>query len=118
VAYNLYFDPEAFEIYAQKYGRIKADEILKITGSVITDIIKRLGNNRTFLGHLGDNTFVLIADKDNINPLISNIEKEVNSLMPHKYDEDDRKKGAISIKGIGGEISEVPLMKVIASIRE
>lgn len=118
VAYNLYFDPEAFEIYAQKYGRIKADEILKITGSVITDIIKRLGNNRTFLGHLGDNTFVLIADKDNINPLISNIEKEVNSLMPHKYDEDDRKKGAISIKGIGAEISAVPLMKVIASIRE
>ncbi|MBI5181853.1 MAG: response regulator [Nitrospirae bacterium] len=118
VAYNLYFDPEAFEIYAQKYGRIKADEILKITGGVITDIIKRLGNNRTFLGHLGDNTFILIADKDNINPLISNIEKEVNSLMPLKYDEDDRKKGAISIKGISAEISAVPLMKVIASIRE
>ncbi|MEK6682557.1 MAG: response regulator [Nitrospirota bacterium] len=116
--YNLFFEPEAFEVYAQKYGRIKADEMLKITASIIIDIIKRIGKNKAFLGHLGDNTLVLIADKENIRPIISNVENEINSLIPLKYDDEDRKKGAISIKDISGKINEVPLMRIITAVRE
>lgn len=116
--YNLFFEPESFEVYGRKYGRIKAEEILKITGSVIIDIIKRIGKNKAFLGHLGDNTFVLIADKENIKHIISNVENEINSLIPLKYDDEDRKKGAISIKDISGKINEVPLMKFTTAVRE
>ena len=116
--YNLYFEPESFEIYARKYGNIKADEILKIAGSVITDIAKRIGDNRTFVGHLGDNTFVLIAGKEKIEELISNIKQEVNSLIPLKYDDEDRERGFVFSRTINGEPLRVPLIKFTASVRE
>ncbi|MBI5044161.1 MAG: response regulator [Nitrospirae bacterium] len=117
-AYNLYFEPEAFEVYAKKYGSIKADEILKIAGNVIMDIIKRSGDNRTFLGHLGDNTFVLVGDKGNTGKLIPVIKEEVNSLIPLKYDDEDRKRGFVFSRTINGEPLRVPLIKFVAAVRE
>lgn len=116
--YNLYFEPESFEVYARKYGNIKSDEILKIAGNVITDIIKRSGDNRTFLGHLGDNTFIMIGDKVNIEKLIPTIKEEVNSLIPLKYDDEDRKRGFVFSRTINGEPLRVPLIKFITAVRE
>ncbi len=116
--YNLYLEPESFEVYAKKYGSIKADEILKIAGNVIMDIIKRSGDNRTFLGHLGDNTFIMIGDKVKIEKLIPTIKQEVNSLIPLKYDEDDRKQGFVFSRTINGEPLRIPLIKFVAAVRE
>ena len=116
--YNLNFEPESFEVYARKYGNIKSDEILKIAGNVIMDIIKRSGDNRTFFGHLGDNTFIMIGNKVNIEELIPTIKEEVNSLIPLKYDDEDRKRGFIFSRTINGEPLRVPLIKFMAAVRE
>ena len=116
--YNLYFEPESFEVYARKYGNIKSDEILKIAGNVIMDIIKRSENKRTFLGHLGDNTFIMIGNKVNIEELIPTIKEEVNSLIPLKYDDEDRKRGFIFSRTVNGEPLRVPLIKFMTAVRE
>lgn len=116
--YNLYFEPESFEVYARKYGNIKSDEILKIAGNVIMDIIKRSGDNRTFFGHLGDNTFIMIGNKINIEKFIPTIKEEVNSLIPLKYDDEDRKRGFVFSRTINGEPLRVPLIKFMTAVRE
>lgn len=116
--YNLYFEPESFEVYARKYGNIKSDEILKIAGNVIMDIIKRSEDKRTFLGHLGDNTFIMIGNKINIEKLIPTIKEEVNSLIPLKYDDEDRKRGFVFSRTINGEPLRVPLIKFMSAVRE
>jgi diguanylate cyclase (GGDEF)-like protein len=93
-----YLDLDNFKSYNDRYGYIKASEILKKTGEVIHEIVKALNDPDAFVGHIGGDDFVVIIDAKLAKAACQNIISAFDAMIPAYYSEEDRNNGAI--KGI------------------
>lgn len=93
-----YLDLDNFKSYNDRYGYIKASEILKKTGEVIHEAVKRLNDPDAFVGHIGGDDFVVVIDAKLAKAACQNIIADFDAMIPEYYSEEDRASGAI--KGI------------------
>jgi len=93
-----YLDLDNFKSYNDRYGYIKASEILKKTGEVIHEVVKRLNDPDAFVGHIGGDDFVVIIDAKLAKAACQDIITAFDAMIPSYYSEEDRAIGAI--KGI------------------
>lgn len=93
-----YLDLDNFKSYNDKYGYIKASEVLKKTGEIIHEAVKRLNDPDAFVGHIGGDDFVVIIDALDAKAACQNIIADFDAMIPAFYTEEDRASGAI--KGI------------------
>lgn len=93
-----YLDLDNFKSYNDKYGYIKASEVLKKTGEIIHEAVKCLNDPDAFVGHIGGDDFVVIIDARNVKAACQNIIADFDAMIPAFYSEEDRASGAI--KGI------------------
>jgi len=90
-----YLDLDNFKSYNDRYGYIKASEVLKDCGKVIYDAVKGLGDPDAFVGHIGGDDFVVIISADKAEAACKDVIKEVDAFIPQHYSEEDRHAGAI-----------------------
>lgn len=93
-----YLDLDNFKSYNDRYGYIKASEVLKKTGEVIHEAVKRLNDPDAFVGHIGGDDFVVIIDSKLAKAACQNIISDFDAIVPQYYSEEDLAIGAI--KGI------------------
>lgn len=93
-----YLDLDNFKSYNDRYGYIKASEVLKKTGEVIHEAIKRLNDPDAFVGHIGGDDFVVIIDAKLAKAACQAIIADFDAMVPAYYSEEDRTAGAI--KGV------------------
>lgn len=90
-----YLDLDNFKSYNDRYGYIKASEVLKDAGEVIYNAVKRLGDPDAFVGHIGGDDFVVIISADKAEAACKAVIKEIDALVPAHYSDEDRRAGAI-----------------------
>jgi GGDEF domain-containing protein len=90
-----YLDLDNFKSYNDRYGYIKASEVLKITGEVIYEAVKRLNDPDAFVGHIGGDDFVVIIDARHAKAACQEIIASFDAMIPAYYSEEDRAIGAI-----------------------
>ena len=90
-----YLDLDNFKSYNDRYGYIKASEVLKEVGKVIHEAVKELGDPDSFVGHIGGDDFVVIIAADKVEETCKAIIREIDVLILTHYSEIDRRKGAI-----------------------
>jgi diguanylate cyclase (GGDEF)-like protein len=90
-----YLDLDNFKSYNDRYGYIKASEILKKTGEVIYEAVKRLNDPDAFVGHIGGDDFVVIIDARLAKEACQEIIARFDEMIPAFYSEEDRAVGAI-----------------------
>lgn len=90
-----YLDLDNFKSYNDRYGYIKASEILKKTGEVIYEAVKRLNDPDAFVGHIGGDDFVVIIDARLAKAACQEIIARFDEMIPAFYSEEDRAIGAI-----------------------
>jgi diguanylate cyclase (GGDEF)-like protein len=93
-----YLDLDNFKSYNDRYGYIKASEILKKTGEVIHEAVKLLNDPDAFVGHIGGDDFVVIIDAKLAKAACQKIIADFDAMIPSYYSEEDQAIGAI--KGI------------------
>ncbi|MBV5339758.1 MAG: diguanylate cyclase [Deltaproteobacteria bacterium] len=93
-----YLDLDNFKSYNDRYGYIKASEVLKKTGEVIHEVVKRLNDPDAFVGHIGGDDFVVIIDAKLAKAACQDIIADFDAMVPSYYSEEDRASGAI--KGV------------------
>lgn len=93
-----YLDLDNFKAYNDRYGYIKASEVLKKTGEVIHEAVKRLNDPDAFVGHIGGDDFVVIIESQLAKSACQNIIADFDAIVPLYYSEEDLALGAI--KGI------------------
>jgi diguanylate cyclase (GGDEF)-like protein len=93
-----YLDIDNFKSYNDRYGYIKASEILKKTGEVIHETVKLLTDPDAFVGHIGGDDFVVIIDSKLAKSACQNIIADFDAMIPSYYTEEDQAAGAI--KGV------------------
>jgi len=90
-----YLDLDNFKSYNDRYGYIKASEILKETGEVIYEAVKCLNDPDAFVGHIGGDDFVVIIDAKLAKAACQEIIARFDAMIPAYYSEEDRAIGAI-----------------------
>jgi GGDEF domain-containing protein len=90
-----YLDLDNFKSYNDRYGYIKASEVLKVTGEVIYEAVKRLNDPDAFVGHIGGDDFVVIIDARLAKEACQAIITDFDAMIPAYYSAEDRAAGAI-----------------------
>ncbi len=90
-----YLDLDNFKSYNDRYGYIKASEVLKDVGEVIYNAVNGLGDPDAFVGHIGGDDFVIIISADKAEAACKFVIKGIDTLIPVHYSDKDRCAGAI-----------------------
>jgi len=90
-----YLDVDNFKSYNDHYGYIKASDVLKQTGEIIYDAVKRLNDPDAFVGHIGGDDFVVIIDAKLAKAACQEIIARFDAMVPSFYSAEDLATGAI-----------------------
>ena len=90
-----YADLADFKPFNDKYGFSRGDEVIKITGRLILDIVKSKQPQGSFIGHIGGDDFVFIMDAGLIEGACRDIIHAFDQISPTIYDPEDREKGGV-----------------------
>jgi len=101
-----YADLDKFKIYNDKYGFEKGDEVIRETARLLVRIVRAKAGANAFVGHIGGDDFVFIANDDNIDEICNEIVNEFDRMSPQFYNEEDRQaKKIIGKDRLGNKIT-------------
>jgi diguanylate cyclase (GGDEF)-like protein len=90
-----YLDIDHFKPFNDKYGFSRGDEVIKIAGRLILNIVKNKQAQYSFIGHIGGDDFIYIMNIDVIEETSAEIIDVFNRIIQTFYDPEDRERGYI-----------------------
>ncbi len=107
-----YADLDYFKPYNDRYGFSRGDEVLKMLGRLILNIVKGKQPHGSFVGHIGGDDFVFIMDSGYIEDASREILDNFNKIIPTFYDAEDRVRGFIESVDREGNKRTFPLIGI------
>lgn len=104
----LYFDIDNFKAYNDKYGFKNGDRALKRLSSIIRECV--LDDN--FVGHIGGDDFIAVADAPDAPKVCAAIITAFNESVPAFYSAEDVQRGYIEGKNRSNAEERFPLMSL------
>jgi diguanylate cyclase (GGDEF)-like protein len=111
-----YADLDNFKAYNDKYGFHQGDEVIRYTGQVVVQAVKREGTDTDFVGHIGGDDFVFISNPAVIDQVSRAIIQAVQTDIPRFYNGDDQERGYIVTQNRQGRNQQFPLMTISIAI--
>ena len=96
-------DLEGLRYFNHRYGYDRGDDVLRMSARVMIKVLKAVGRDLDFLGHIGADDFILITTSEDIDGLCTKILEEFDRQIPHHYEPFDLEKGHIVVQGRRGE---------------
>jgi len=90
-----YADLDNFKPFNDRYGFGRGDELIKMTGRIILNVVKDTQSQGCFIGHIGGDDFVVIMKPDLIEKAAENIIERFDALIAGFYDTADWDAGYI-----------------------
>jgi len=90
-----YADLDNFKAYNDRYGYIKASEVIKLTGDIISDTVSGIAGEGAFVGHVGGDDFVMVVPAEHAAAICENVIASFSAMIVEHYTGDDLAKGAI-----------------------
>lgn len=111
-----YIDVDNFKPYNDRYGFSRGDEILRMTGRLISNIITIRHPAGGFVGHIGGDDFVFILPLDDGDESLVEVCKELiakfDSIVPSFYDANERGQGFIESVDREGKKKTFPFTSI------
>jgi diguanylate cyclase (GGDEF)-like protein len=111
-----YLDLDNFKSYNDRYGYIRASELIKEAGEVIHNAVKRLEDPDAFVGHIGGDDFVVVIDYRYAKAACQSIIHDFDALIPSYYSEEDRSAGFIDGVDRYGVPRRFPLITISIAV--
>ena len=107
-----YLDLDNLKAFNDYYGYAKADGVIRQTGDLVRDVIRRMGTPKDFIGHIAGDDFVFITAADKADDVCLTICETFDQLVPLYYNRADRERGYIETKDRYGVMRRFPVMGV------
>lgn len=107
-----YLDLDNFKSYNDRYGYIRASEMLQDAGRVIYEAVKTIKDPDAFVGHIGGDDFVVIVTADSAEAACKAIISAVDSMVIGYYSEEDCRRGYIEGEDRYGVFRKFPLVSI------
>lgn len=111
-----YADLDYFKPFNDKYGFGRGDEVLKMVGRLILNIVREQQPQGSFVGHIGGDDFVFVMDVGKVEATAMQIIDYYKQIVPTFYDTDDRERGNITSVDREGRHKTFPLMAISIGI--
>ena len=111
-----YADLDNFKAYNDHYGYIKASEVIKITAEVIHQAVRKIADSEAFVGHVGGDDFVIIADSEPAESLCKQIIADFEAEIVNHYSAEDLARGAIEGLDRYGVERVFPIMTISIAV--
>ena len=111
-----YADLDKFKIYNDKYGFEKGDEVIRETARLLVKTVREKSGPDAFIGHIGGDDYVFIADDSIINEVCKLVVEEFDKISPGFYNETDRNAGFIIGKDRLGNETKTGLLSISIGI--
>ncbi len=111
-----YIDVNNFKSYNDKYGHIRGDQVIVKVAQIVSKLVKRYGNDKDFVGHIGGDDFVVIGSPNKAEHIAKEVIREFDSAVAGFYSEIDRHNGFIMAKDRSGKIVHTPFMSLSIAI--
>ncbi len=106
----LYIGIVGIDIFTDVYGFVAGDDVLRFAALIIGEAVDSLGTTEDFIGHVGGDDFIVIAQPERVKPLADALIKRFNAEIPTHYSFGDRKNGGITYKDQDGHEKFAPFM--------
>lgn len=100
----------SFEPFRESYGFVAGDEVIRFASMLINEIVDGEGSSEDFIGHAGNDNFVLIVSPDKVKTIGETIEKRFNEEVLTHYSFIDREQNGIKVQDADGKETMAPLM--------
>ncbi len=111
-----YSDLDKFKVYNDKYGFEKGDEVIKFTSRILVKAVRKKGEAKAFVGHIGGDDFVYICEDVHADDVAKAIIEEFDALSPSLYNDEDKNAGYIVGKDRQGNEIKCGLLSISIGI--
>ena len=113
-----YADLDYFKPFNDRYGFGRGDEVIRITGRLILNIVKNRQPLNSFIGHVGGDDFIFIMSPDLAGEVSQEVIDAFDQIVPAFYDAEDREAGAIHSFDRQGNANTFPIMNISIGITD
>ena len=107
-----YADLDYFKPFNDYYGFSRGDEVIRLTGRLILNIVRNKQPNDSFIGHIGGDDFIFIMDSALIEETSQEIIDAFDKIIPTFYDPEDRIKNCIESLDRQGRLRTFPIISI------
>lgn len=107
-----YADIDFFKPFNDKYGFSRGDEVIRLLGRLLTNIVKMHSPDEGFVGHVGGDDFVFIIPPEKIESVCEELIRHFDSIIPGFYDATEREKGFIEATDREGNKKVFPFLSL------
>src|SRR5213078_3394105 len=109
----LYVDIDRFKEFNDHYGFTRGDRVIAMLAEVLTEAA---ACDQRFVGHIGGDDFVLLAQTDRAEALAERITARFDASIRALYDPDDHARGWIEARDRRGRLRHTPIATVSIGI--
>jgi diguanylate cyclase (GGDEF)-like protein len=106
----LYLDLNNFKAYNDAYGFLRGNEMIRVMARISLDVVRRLGNETDFVGHVGGDDFVVATTPDRVESICQELMEAFDRSRPSFYNEEDLLRGEILSSDRRGKTRFYPLV--------
>ncbi len=112
----MYIDLTHFKSYNDVYGWLKGDEVIRMLGQLILDVVTALGGKNDFIGHVGGDDFIVITVPERAKSLAEELIRRFDACIPQSYNEIDRARGYVEVVDRQGQPFRAPIASLAIAI--
>jgi len=109
-------DLDNFKPFADHYGYAWGSEVIKEVGHILINQAKTMEDHNVFIGHIGGDDFIIIAEPHKAKKICRIILKEFDLCSLNFFSEEDRQKGFFTGKDRSGITRNFPLITMTIAI--
>ena len=111
-----YLDIDSFKYFNDVYRYLKGDRAIMETAYLLYTTIKKFGNDKDFIGHIGGDDFMFITSPDKFKEICHNFILMFDKITPFLYSQEDRNRGFILARDRTHKMKKVSLMSVSLAV--
>lgn len=108
----IYSDLDNFKAYNDKYGFAKGDDVIKFTASLLKRSLEENRCEKSFIGHIGGDDFILLVPAEKAEIIAISIIKAFDSQIQTFYSPSDIHQGFIISKDRQGNEESFPIISI------
>ena len=108
----LYIDLDNFKAYNDAYGFDRGDNVLRMTGALISDVAVETAGHETFVGHVGADDFMVVTTPEKAPALADRLVERFDAEAPSFYDDEHREQGYVEVENRRGDMQRYPVVTV------
>jgi PleD family two-component response regulator len=102
-----------FKPFTDVYGFLAGEEVLRFAGRLFGEVMDAFGTSDDFLGHSGDDDFVIITGNHVVSDMRNELRKRFAEGIKSHYSFRERERGYLVIRDADGSETQVPLMTLV-----